>query len=79
MAYATVYVKSPDARKALVSAGSDDGLKAWVNGKQVIANNANRPATPDSDEAPVDLKAGWNQVLLKITQGSGNGATTLTS
>lgn len=67
--YASVYVKSPNARKAIMSTGSDDGIKAWLNGKQVIANNANRPATPDADEAPVELKAGWNQVLLKITQG----------
>ncbi|MBV9865388.1 MAG: HEAT repeat domain-containing protein [Abitibacteriaceae bacterium] len=69
--YATVYVKSPDARKAIVSVGSDDGIKVWINGKQVIANNANRPAAPGTDQANVDLNAGWNQVLLKITQGGG--------
>lgn len=70
-AYALVYVKSPDARKAIMSVGSDDGVKAWINGKQVIATNTSRAATPDQDEASVDLKAGWNEVLLKITQGGG--------
>lgn len=72
VAYATVYVKSPDARKAVLSAGSDDGIKAWVNGKLIVNDNASRPATPGSDQKPIDLKAGWNQVLLKISQGTGD-------
>ena len=72
VSYATIYVKSPTARSAIVSAGSDDGIKAWVNGKVVISDNAARGAAPDQDEATVNLKAGWNQVLLKITQ-SGYG------
>jgi hypothetical protein len=70
-AYAVVYVKSPTARKALLSAGSDDGVKAWINGKLVLSNNATRGASPAQDQVPVGLNAGPNEVLLKITQGSG--------
>jgi HEAT repeat protein len=70
--YALVYVKSPTDQKAVFSMGSDDGIKAWLNGKQVHSNNASRPASPGEDQVPVDLKAGWNTVLLKITQGSGD-------
>ncbi|MBV9469658.1 MAG: discoidin domain-containing protein, partial [Abitibacteriaceae bacterium] len=69
VAYATVYEKSPTARKAILSTGSDDGIKAWLNGKVVLSNNTTRGASPGSDLTPVELKAGWNQVLLKITQG----------
>ena len=71
VAYALVYVKSPDDRTATLSAGSDDGIKAWVNDKLVVSDNASRGAAPGQDEAPVSLKAGWNKVLLKITQGGG--------
>nr|MDQ2732119.1 hypothetical protein [Armatimonadota bacterium] len=69
LAYAHVYVKSPTARGAIVSAGSDDGIKGWLNGKVVVSDNASRGAAPGQDEAPVQLKAGWNEILLKITQG----------
>ncbi|MDQ2730691.1 MAG: HEAT repeat domain-containing protein, partial [Armatimonadota bacterium] len=72
VAYATVYVKSPETRQAVLSAGSDDGLKAWVNGKLVVNDNVSRPAIPGSDQKAIDLKAGWNQILLKISQGSGD-------
>lgn len=70
-AYAVVYVKSPTARKATFSAGSDDGIKAWLNGKEVVSNNTSRGAAPGQEQVAVDLKAGWNEVLLKITQGNG--------
>ena len=46
-AYAVTYVKSPVAQKSLISAGSDDGIKIWVNKKEVLANNAWRGASPD--------------------------------
>ena len=71
LAYATIAVKSPDARSAIVSTGSDDGARVWVNGQQVISKNIPRGAKPGEDQVPVQLKAGWNQVLLKITQGGG--------
>ena len=71
VAYAVIAVKSAVARTALLSAGSDDGLKAWVNGKLILSDNAVRGAAPGEDEAPVALHAGWNHVLLKITQGGG--------
>jgi hypothetical protein len=70
-AYGLVFVKSPTARKAKLSAGSDDGIKAWVNGKVVVSNNCDRGAAPGQENVEVDLQAGWNQMLLKITQGGG--------
>jgi len=70
-AYAVIYVKSPDGRKALVSAGSDDGGKTWLNGKLILSVPGARSATPGQDRAPVELKAGWNEVLIKIPQSHG--------
>jgi len=70
-AYAVTYIKSPTAQKAIISAGSDDGVKMWINGKMVLASDAHRGAAPGQEKVPVDLKEGWNEVLLKITQGDG--------
>lgn len=70
-AYAVCYVKSPSARKAILSAGSDDGIRCWLNGTLVVNNNVARGAAPGQEKVPVELKEGWNEVLLKITQGVG--------
>ena len=70
-AYAVIYVRSPDARRVLVSAGSDDGIKIWVNGDLKVSHDLTRGAAPGQEEQPVDLRAGWNELLLKITQGEG--------
>ncbi len=70
-AYGVIYVKSAAAQKAMLSAGSDDGIKLWLNGALVASNNAQRGAAPGQEQVAVTLKAGWNEVLLKITQGGG--------
>jgi len=70
-AYAVIYVKSSAEREALLSAGSDDGIKAWVNGQLVVSHDLTRGAAPGQEEAVVTLRAGFNEVLLKITQGDG--------
>jgi len=51
--------------------GSDDGVKAWLNGKLVHANNVARAAIPYTDKADITLSAGWNRLMLKITQNQG--------
>lgn len=71
-AYAVTYVKSPTARKALLVAGSDDGAKIWINGQNVISNNAARAANPGDEQKEIDLKEGWNEILFKVTQGGGD-------
>ncbi len=54
--------------------GSDDGVKAWLNGAVVLSNNVDRGLVVDQDIAPIHLKAGPNELLLKITQGGGGWA-----
>ena len=50
---------------------SDDGVKAWLNGELVHANNVTRalPSRPDAVE--VKLKKGTNLLMLKVTQETG--------
>jgi len=48
--------------------GTDDGVKLWINGALVHANNAVRGFTPGEDKAKATLKEGWNDFVVKITQ-----------
>jgi hypothetical protein len=69
--YLKTHIASAKEQDALLEIGSDDGLKVWLNGQVVHANNAVRPCTPDQDKAKVKLRQGQNVLLLKITQGGG--------
>jgi hypothetical protein len=69
--YTLTFAHSPTERKALLSCGSDDGLKAWVNGKPAIARDVYRAALPGQDKKLVKLRSGWNVIMLKIIQGGG--------
>jgi hypothetical protein len=68
VAYLKARVRSPREVKVRLEIGSDDGIKVWVNGKLVHANNAVRGLTPGQDKVEAVLKAGVNEFLLKITQ-----------
>jgi putative heme-binding domain-containing protein len=57
---------------AVLTAGSDDGLQVWLNGKRVIANDANRPTKADQDRAVVQLVAGTNVLLLRVNNNAGD-------
>ncbi len=70
-AYLVLYLDSPEERTARLSLGSDDGVKAWLNGRLVLAHNASRGAAPDQDCATVYLKQGANVLVLKIVNGGG--------
>jgi hypothetical protein len=71
VAYLKTQVIAPQDCEALLLLGSDDGVKAWLNGGEVHSNNIDRGAVPDQDTAPIKLKKGVNVLLLKITQGGG--------
>lgn len=73
-AYLKTRLVVPAPVEALLLMGSDDGLKAWLNGEVVHANNIDRGAVADQDLAPIRLKAGANDLLLKVTQGGGGWA-----
>jgi hypothetical protein len=70
-AYLKTKLTAPEEQDALLLLGSDDGVKAWLNGVVVHTNDVNRGDTPDQDIAPVRLKQGSNDLMLKITQGGG--------
>ena len=70
-AYLRTKVWSEKEQKVRLEMGSDDGIKVWLNGQLVHANNATRGVNPGEDKADLTLKQGWNTLMLKVTQGGG--------
>lgn len=70
-AYLKAEIIAPKAADAILLMGSDDGIKAWLNGKVVHSHNVDRGQVVDQDMAPVQLRKGANELLVKITQGGG--------
>lgn len=70
VAYVRTFITSPKAQPALLELGTDDGVKVWLNGRVVHANNTARPLALDSDKVNVQLSEGVNVLLLKITQNN---------
>ncbi|MGB2864995.1 MAG: HEAT repeat domain-containing protein, partial [Sedimentisphaerales bacterium] len=71
IAYLKAEIIASKATDAILLMGSDDGIKAWMNGTEVHSNNIDRGQVVDQDMAPIKLKQGPNELLLKITQGGG--------
>jgi outer membrane protein assembly factor BamB len=57
------------AGKVDISAGSDDGLMIWHNGKKVREAAVARGCAPDQELFSVKVPAGKQTFLIKITQG----------
>ncbi|MFY9344301.1 MAG: DUF1553 domain-containing protein, partial [Planctomycetota bacterium] len=59
------------AAPLVLSLGSDDAIKVWWNGREVLQKEVGRGAAPDQELLAVDLVAGDNTLLLKISNGGG--------
>lgn len=67
--YRTITV--PDDTVLPASLGSDDGIKVWVNGVEILAHNVDRGCHPDQEHVDLVLKKGENRFLLKINNNQG--------
>lgn len=70
VAYLRTAVWSDSDRDLVLEFGSDDGVKAWWNGQIALAHNIARAVAPGQEKVKVQAKAGWNQLLLKVTQNN---------
>lgn len=70
--YAHTYVYSPTARAARLLVGSDDGVKVWLNGSNVLTVDFYGAWAPDRYTKNVSLNAGWNRLLCKVSQDGGD-------
>jgi len=78
LAYAYAEIESIHARETVLACGSDDGIRVWLNGKQVHSHEVQRGYRQSNDTCPIHLKAGINRILLKIDNyraGWGFGAS----
>ncbi len=69
-AYAAVYVYSPAAQNARLLIGCDDLYAAWLNDQQVGRSDAWQSFEIDKHSNAVSLRAGWNLLMLRITNGT---------
>ena len=70
-AYVRTRVWSPVKQRARLELGSDDAVKAWLNGEQVHASYQHRGLAPRQDSAAVQLEEGWNDLMLKVVDHEG--------
>ena len=71
VAYAFAEVNRPVTGKALLSVGSDEAIRVWLNGKLVLSRDGVRALVPDEDQVEVDMLAGPNRLLVKLSQTVG--------
>jgi len=74
VAYLKTQIIAPEQTAAILLLGSDDGVKAWLNGAVVHGNNLDRGLVADQDTADIRLRKGTNDLMLKVTQGGGGWA-----
>jgi hypothetical protein len=72
--YAVTYIYSPVKSTTKLYIGSDDGAKVFLNNKQLYRYLGVRIAEPDQAEIPLELKPGWNKLLIKIENNLGGYA-----
>jgi hypothetical protein len=73
--YALTYLYSPQDQQAKFVVAADNCVKVWLNHQQVFAR-LRHPFWYEmndnwADRIPVELHAGWNEVLMKVGQGRG--------
>jgi len=66
VAYAATHVDSPEARDVQFHIGTDDEAKVWLNGNLVLNSRVPRFAGIDQDIVSAHLRAGRNEILVKI-------------
>ncbi|MCG3135322.1 MAG: hypothetical protein HMLKMBBP_02903 [Planctomycetes bacterium] len=71
-AYVAAFVKSETEQDAAVRVGSDEALKVWVNGAEIVSRDIRRTMGFDQDVAGVRLAAGWNVILMKVHDQTGS-------
>ena len=72
LAYAYTEIQSDEDKIWLISLGTNDGGKLWVNGTNVWDYMEPRGLIADDDLIPVALKKGNNTLLLKIEERGNN-------
>jgi hypothetical protein len=73
-AYAQAFLFSPDTREATLLLGADDAHQLWLNDQLISTRQGRNISVADDLELPVNLRQGWNRVLLKVADLDGGWA-----
>jgi hypothetical protein len=82
-AYVAVWIKSskplndllsePNLPKLSFTYGADDGCEVYLNGELLSSHRREGPLETEAfSENPLLLKLGWNQLVIKVVQNTGN-------
>ena len=72
--YLHTYVYSPTAQAVTLSLGADDGVRAWVEGQEVLDISGCQGTNIDQFQAAATLAKGFNRLTIKVRdQGGGWG------
>ncbi|MBI3726471.1 DUF3857 domain-containing protein [bacterium] len=74
LAYAISYLHADADTNVALRLGSAEALKVWVNRALVDEEDKRRPLEWDQTHVGFSLKAGWNEVLLKVCGQTGSWA-----
>jgi hypothetical protein len=67
-------IDAAQARQVKLSLGGDDGIKVWLNGKILREDLSYEAAAADQLRPTAELRAGTNEVLVKIVNHREDGA-----
>jgi hypothetical protein len=57
------------ATRARLRIACNDGVRAWLNGGEAWQQHEHRPASAlSADEFDVELREGWNRLVIKMAQ-----------
>jgi WD40 repeat protein/serine/threonine protein kinase/Tfp pilus assembly protein PilF len=70
-AYALAYVFAGADQDVILWTGSDDEMRLWLNGQLIHEFPTGRAPAPDQDRVPARLRRGWNTVLAKVVNSTG--------
>ncbi|HTX89553.1 MAG TPA: glycoside hydrolase family 172 protein [Bacteroidales bacterium] len=72
--YAVTYLFSESDQEIPLWVGSDDGIKVFFNNRMVYRFLGVRIAEPDQKEILLEVKPGWNKLMLKVENNLGGFA-----
>ncbi len=75
--YAYAVLNRNAAGPVVLSLGTDDGVKVYLNGGLVHDNQTGRALTKDQDQVRVDLRKGPNSLMVKVENFMGGWALAL--
>ncbi len=67
VAYAICWIHAGRSQPVHLSIGSNDGIKIWVDDRLAFSHDIGRKARPRQDQGRADLHAGWNRIMVKVT------------